>query len=317
MILAKKHFLNFYLKLVFNTIFLSGGGLVALCVFIYQLNYGAIPDWGYFLPMGSLVAFLMNFKLFTGEFKKVPSITLDSQRITFEYIRHTEEYQLNEIRDVNFTGKHEVGEIIPKRIESMQLVFGNGQSKIIPDKSYENFWELKCFLFNHRNPDFSLKKVGIPPNGPEEIVVYKGRQVFCFEAWFMWILGSAFLITQFIMRVEPTIWQRLFLTGYSMLLFWGFSRFMNYFSIAKSLIRIKNHNFFWVDTSIEITEIKEVVIEYVQRGRIAYTQMIIVYNDFQTKPIPGLTLHKKHWKAMMADLESKGIKVRNEAFPLL
>jgi len=58
-----------------------------------------------------------------------------------------------------------------------------------------------------------------------------------------------------------------------------------------------------------MTDIKEVVFE--QRSKLPVT-LRIINNDFTSKTYPATTLWSKTWLQLKADLESKGIKVRNE-----
>jgi hypothetical protein len=96
---------------------------------------------------------------------------------------------------------------------------------------------------------------------------------------------------------------------FGMFIFLLFAFRLYYFGLSDDYLAIKLHNIFWFKKFYRLSDIREIVFETHPKMPVC---LRVITNDFESKMYPASTIWSKKWMQLKEDLESKGIKVRNE-----
>jgi len=337
-IISQRHFYKFYLAIILFDIF---WGLMALAT-------GALFDQGSTL-FGKIImviisaglGFMVLYTIFR-YYKNAPHIVVNDNSISL----NSKVYYWRDLEKVEMTGKWSF-KFMAERKEGMLLKFKGEQERYIFDDMYENSAQIKSFIetvtsektalsdisiandviethaittirTNEVKPasysDPSANKVALAEEeqASESIKWFKGGPLYSFDG-IVWIgLILIFLSTSiWDFSRQHNVSTIVMMSFLSFLIFFFTCYRWNYFGISHNTLIIKNYNLFWLMYEYNLTDIKEIIFEDTG-GRASVTRMTIIMKNFSTKKYPAATLRSKKWMQLKAELESKGIKVRNE-----
>ena len=143
----------------------------------------------------------------------------------------------------------------------------------------------------------------------ENVTYYKGSQFLCMEGIVLWLFGSFLLYVIAINVIKysnySSFWFLIFVGAF----YFIFSRRMYYLGLSGSQLIIRNTNFFWYKDVYYLNDIKEIAFE--QRHNMPVT-LRVINNNFTSETYPAAVISDKKWLMLKKDLETKGIKVKNE-----
>lgn len=141
---------------------------------------------------------------------------------------------------------------------------------------------------------------------------YKGYQLLSFEGSYIWILVGPLIYVALFKSINPVMPN--FSIFVLIILAWTAlcSLLLHYFRVSENHLIVKAHNLFWKKHVYTISEVREVVFEEPTSYRFRTKGLRIITKDFKTKLYPAGSLTTKTWLQLKADLEKKGIRVRNE-----
>jgi hypothetical protein len=299
-----------------------------MALLLWSIHDEALSEIGYIIMLLMVVVLVFGaFYTTIRYFKNAPSISVNEESIAFGKAV----YYWRELENIEMTGKQPFKFMWEKR-EGVLLKFKGQAEHYIFDDMYENTPEIKLFIqtiiqgeqiSNSLNPhtfdnqstqgssyNSSDNKPDVASTEPTKFIYYKGYQLFCLEGIALWLFcGGAFyaaLLGIFASDSKQSAWLPII---FILIFLPFFSARMYYFGLSEKYLLVKNHNFLWIKKRHELSHIREIVFE--QKGKMPVTLRIIC-NDFTSKTYPAATLWSKTWMQLKADLEKKGIKVRNE-----
>ncbi len=309
-IISKRHIFKFYFSLVLGTMFLLA--MATACLFKYNkdLNEGMVNPKGIILPIISAGIYAFAGYSFYRYFKNSPTITLDKNYIKF----NNQTYSLNDIKNVELTGKCSFRYLINFQMEAATLIFNNGETKYIFDDMYSNTWEIKSFIKQvvvDKKQFFEPIENIIDRNSlvNEYFETYKGTVLTSLRGISLWGLIGFFGFIILNVKKSIPFGASLFFTGYSTFWFLLHSYLMNYFQVSDNYFVVRNQNFFWTKKVYYLNEIMEVVFE--TQGN-APNCLKVINKNYKNKLYPAGTLRDKSWLELQDKLELHNIKVRNE-----
>lgn len=309
-ITTQRHLLKFYLSITLGTLFFLILGLVLIFVFFKSLNEGEIKFKMYFLPFLGLGTIFFAFYTVYKYFKNAPEIRIDNLKIEF----NEQPYYWTDLKSIELTGKRNFPYLLYYEMEATQLIFENGQEKLIFDDMYSNTWQIKTYLqeviINKQSEaDFRLQKIESQDIAYEHFEIFKGNQFTSFRGITLWIPIVFFVYMLFSSDRTVQISSLLIFGFFGTFWFSLHSYLMHYFEISDKFFVVKNHNFIWTTKIYALKNIKEIVFE--TQGK-APNCLRVITKDFKTKLYPAGTLRDKTWHDLQDRLESCKIKVRNE-----
>jgi hypothetical protein len=220
---AERHLFKFYFILILCNLFLLICSSL-LFLFGYDSNYKFI--------LGGVLLIAIAISLNIGFVEKAPIIIVNNEGVLF----NNTFFKWTELTDVKLTGK---GDMIFSSGECTTLFFNNTRIQLFDD-FYSNISEIKMFIQENvidrkTSPETSIPSITIDIN-QELFIPYKGNPLLSLEGFCMWIFTLFFLF--FPLFVKKTTNQNviIFTTGFAILIFFLFSRMMNYFEISKTII---------------------------------------------------------------------------------
>ncbi|HTD98653.1 MAG TPA: hypothetical protein VK668_05180 [Mucilaginibacter sp.] len=304
-IISERHFFKFYISILLFALF---WGLLSLAT-------GVLSDQGttlfgriMMIAMSAGLAFMVFYTIFR-YYKNAPRIVVNDNSIAF----NSKVYYWRDLEKIEMTGKRPF-KFMGERKEGVVLKFKGEKERYIFDDMYENTAQIKSFIqqviIDKKPFDIISKSEIVFSAIANEIPkYYKGLQFFCYEGAIIWffILGFLYVLILSINTLNFEFSGALFVLTMPIVIILSFR--MYYFGLSENYLVVRNHDFFWVKKFHQISNIKEVVFE--QRHNMPVS-LRVINNDFTSKLYPATTLGSKKWLALKADLESKGVKVRNE-----
>ncbi|QNF31990.1 hypothetical protein HUW51_04330 [Adhaeribacter swui] len=314
-ITSKRHFLNFYLSIIFTVLLTGGFGIFFLLDFIETYQSRALKSKEQLLPF--FIFWLLFLAVYTIPriYKNVPSIALDTEKITFKSFGQVETYFFKDLVAMELTGKKPFPYLYDFPMEGAQLTFKTGKVKYIFDGMYSNASLIKLYLQEavlgeKVNPDTLLNQDSSILED-ENFTYFKGNQFTSLSGILLWVPIIVFASIPLRNLTAPS---EAFLIPLAFMLFWflPFSWMMHYFGLSDNHLIIRNHTRPWVNRRYYLPNIREVVFE--QEGKRPYSLRVIT-QDFKSKLYPAGTLRVKHWLSLKSELEKNNIPVRNECVP--
>ncbi|MCS7005773.1 MAG: EbsA family protein [Cytophagales bacterium] len=227
-----------------------------------------------------------NFKTFL---KLVPSISINSDYGTIAIGRNT--FHVDDIEDIELTGKYLFNYIIKYPMEGMYLRLKNGTSYYLYDDLYENLYELKSYINKTKTNQQKPQSVLVANAKDIELKnteTFKNNLFKSSTFIFYLIVVIIFLIKLFNEQLSylTLIFFVFFLCLWSAINIW----LLNYFVIADNFLIIKNHFLFWKKHIEHIENIKEIAFE---RSNFQYRSVRIITRDYKSNLYPVPTLSKK------------------------
>jgi hypothetical protein len=307
-IALRRHKFNFYISLIFGSLFFLGMGITLIVMFINKHLNTYIELKDYFKVVFGIPMVFMSFFTIYQYFKNVPKIIVDENLISF----NAKTFSPSDIENVAFKGKCKFHFIIPFPMEAATILFRDGSIQTIFDEMYENSWELKSYLKQVIIEKQNFWNTEIIPVTKADLrndffdvfknnffLSFKGIILLSMIGFFLFLMianeNSIFVITFFIF----TLWA-VFL----------FARIVYYFKVSGKYFVIKNHLYFWKWEAFRLTDIDEIVLESGLQGP---NCLRVITRDFKYKIFAASTLHDKTWLNLKDKLESYKVKVRNES----
>lgn len=256
---------------------------------------------------------------------RFPQMTIDKTGITLTTIFKTKNYQWNEVKDIEITGKqfHKFL-FVSMPIEATTIHLNDNSDIYLWVDYYRNKSELRLILdransilqanrqfssldFSIDRPGFS-KQLSTDNDGKE----FNGNHFLTFNGliFYGWIVFFTYLILTSnkiqLNNIAALIAMPLVLLSIPALL----SYQMHYFIVGQNYLTIKNTIWFWKKDIYLLNDIKEVVIETPHR---LSTSLRIITTDYRDKLYPAGSLSDSTWKEMMEQISKDKIQVRNEA----
>ncbi len=226
MIIAKRHFVKFYLAVLSYMIF-----FLIMALLVWGLREQASSKIGYIVMilMGTACGFLFFYTPYV-YYKKSPLITVDDYSISF----NDEVYFWKDLNNIKMTGKKYFGFLSNSNKEATSMIFSGNKEKYFFDDMYENSPKIKTFIQitiidkqehvlnpaintsysnnlasdlrfdsnsasdvisvdQHKFKTDPLFEVQVPNIISKHITYYNGFQLFCIEGIVLWILFILFL----------------------------------------------------------------------------------------------------------------------------
>ena len=186
MITTKRHLFKFYFSIAFVTfVFLALGFLSLFSFHGFYMN-GTLEFKNYFLPILGVGCLIMPIYSIYQYFKNAPTISIDLEKITFQFLVNDMSYRLSDIEVIQLTGKLPFRYIVRFPMEGTLLMFKDGRNVMIFDDMYSNSWQLKTFLEEvviHKNAfrihdDITINESNIDWNN---LYLFKGNQFTSME----------------------------------------------------------------------------------------------------------------------------------------
>jgi len=309
-IITRRHPLKFYIVLILSFLFFFAMASYTLYESFHIFKKGQPVTKEYFLPVISIAVYFLAFYMVYCYWKNSPKITIDKYNIQIG----DQTFHLKDIKDVALTGKMPFRFIIRFPMEGTAILFNDGTERFLFDDMYSNSFEVKLYLDQVFVKKQEYKPALINKIRKKELrferkETFKGNQFTSLRGISLWgILG---LITFLIFsNLQSLLFVPLiFLSAIGTFWFTVHSWLMHYFGLTKDYFVVRNHNFIWMVKIYRLTDIKEIVFE--SQGKQPNCLRIIT-TDFRNKLYPAGTLRDKTWLYLKAQLESKGITVRNE-----
>lgn len=322
---SKRSIIQTGLILVFAVGLFGTFGVLSIFKVLDDLNAGKpFTKTMFFVPIIFLPFAIYSIYYLLSRF---PKLTIDKTGLTFSTIFKTKSYQWNEVNDIELTGKqfHKFL-FVSMPIEATTFKFNDNSTLILWADYYRNTPDLRVvlervdnLLKNKAKPlsslDFGISRQIYSDNevGFSAEDEYNGNHILTFNGvcFYGFLIFMGYMVFQ-----KPTV----FLTNYGALLSVSFATLvlcgtlsyqMHYFILTDKFLIAKNSIWFWRKDIYSLDNIREVVFETPHR---LSTSMRVITKDFKTKLYPAGNLKDKTWKLLKDKLQSKEIKVRNEAF---
>jgi hypothetical protein len=309
-LVSKRHRTKFYLTVIFGFLVFIAMGTAMLFIAFKNDSTGELKPGEYVMAIFSAVIYFLAFYTVYKYFKNSPKIQLDHNSISFNNKR----FLFADIIDIQLTGKQNFFFIMSFPMEAAALTFKDGKTRYIFDDLYENSSDIKSFLQQvviNKEEFVEQVKQDIDPSDLDTVFyeVYNGNQFTSLRGILLWGLIAFFIYIFFNSKKPPSTGVTIFIFLYCLFWFFFFSWMMNYFKVSKDFLVIKNQNLFWRTNAYRINEIEEIVYESRQKMP---NCLRVITKDFKSRLYPAATLRDKTWLRMKDDLESMGVKVRNE-----
>lgn len=246
-------------------------------------------------------------------YRNSPKVEVNDDSITFN---RKKIYYWKDLEKIEMTGKWTF-DFWGNKKEGILLKFKGEKERYIFDDMYLNIPAVKTRVQNiavqkgllELTPAISMNFANVTN---ENFKFFDGRQLYSFNGIMLWciiLMFSGMGVVDFFKNQHVS--SIIFAITFSLIALILFSIQMKYFAVSESDFMIKSHNFFWLKTTYRLCDFREVVFER-GKGKSAVDTLRIIFNDFTTATYPAATLWSKKWLELKAELESKGIKVRNE-----
>lgn len=302
---SKKHILNYYLAIIFTSLF-----CIAIALIIFWGITVLVRSDFQIKKIAVLIIMLLMFIAIVNNLisylKYTPLVTINEQHICVK----KEQYRLEDIIHIDLTGKMPYGKKGAIRKEGMAIEFNTGEKVYLFDEMYSNLWQIKLFL-----EQVAIEKQ--PYKEPRKFVhnpdsVYVGEVAFFDRNQFMSVIGIAawsFSVFYLLIALIPNnnFWWVAIWTTVALAFFILFSSAMHYFEISEQYLRVRCHNLFWIKRLYKLDDIRQVVFE---KHRGSTRGIRIITNDFKMKIYRASTLKANTWIEMKEMLESKGVPIR-------
>ncbi|HJP64455.1 MAG TPA: hypothetical protein VJ844_13505 [Mucilaginibacter sp.] len=298
-----------YFKKFYAAVFLLV--LSSIIVMLYKEAFSLLGEI-FLITLALLFAGIAVYTVFNN-YRNSPKVEVNDDSITFN---RTKKYYWKDIEKIEMTGKWPF-DFWGNKKEGVLLKFKGERERYIFDDMYFNVPTVKTHIQN-----IAVQKGFLEPT-PERSIhfanaadgnfkFYDGRQLCSFSGIVLWGMILMLVLAGLVDLFEKQhIVLIIFAPIFSLMALILLSMQMKYFAVSEKLFLIKTHNFFWLKTIYKLSDIREVVFE-LAKGRMVNYTLRIIFNDFTTATYPAATLWSKTWLQLKADLESKGIKVRNE-----
>ncbi|WP_418262624.1 hypothetical protein [Flavobacterium faecale] len=296
-IIAKRHFIKFYLYLILWISFL----IASILIFHNELiKLDSQSIWAWFalvIPLFVIISYLRNS----------PKLIINKNGI----LSNTIFYDWKHLSSCKLTGKKRLS-IVPE--ECATLTFNNSKTITIFDDFYSNSSEIKLFIQEIVLNKKEAVEIKEKPNHQinffqEKFIIYKGYPIFCGFGIIIW-MPFLFLIgaSMYHLKIYPlkTFVSCSVITVFLMLVY---SWLLYYFEVSQNYLIIKNHYYFWKKEIYYLSDIKEIVFEerYGKRPK----SLTIITFDFKTERYYAGSLTSKTWLAMKDELKNQNIVIRN------
>jgi TM2 domain-containing membrane protein YozV len=307
---TKRHPLRFYGMLIFYTVF-----VIFICFVIwYTENDKKKNSEQYngndFIPFAIGLFILTIIYLLFVYYRNCPILLLEEKGISF----NKKYYSWEQVTQLQLSGKQAFPMLLYFPMECITLQFHDDKSLFIFDELYKNSQEIKDVL-QHKIHGEKLPMIeNVSPTEMSEadndfFETYKGNQLTNFRGIMIWFFVGLGLYN----FINDKFFNNMAIVTYcflSLFIFFLLSWTMHYFMVGQKYLIVKNHNLLWIKKVYRLDNIEEVIFE--TQGKLPHCMRIITKDFKRSRLFPAGTLRDKTWMAMKAELENKGIKVRNE-----
>ncbi len=307
----RRNILQVYLRPILIILFTFSIGIFGIIIFLETLKVENEPqNYKFFISFGACFLFILVgiYELYN-RLKKVPKIRFSKTEIQV----NKKKYSIDKIKRINLTGKYffqynryRIKEFMFK--EGMEIELENEIILHFFDEYYENLNELKLLLQekfqeNNKRPNINFKNIEFRNNQ-----FLKLRGITTWGIIFYLLTKNLFLSENinnngiiFVLIVCLLIW------------FWQ-SKFMYYFNFQNNQLTIKNENFFWVKKSININNIREIVIEKdaMLFEILKRKHLRIILNNHKQYKFGADLFTKKIWNNLKKELLDVDLEIRDE-----
>lgn len=321
--IVSKTSIKFYLKLSLPPI-----GLVLLGLFLFFSGQDEEKGGGVLMFFGLLLMVFAVYHIWR-YLKNCPTIGVNDREISFNGFP----YFWSEITDVRLTATRQFPYIVDAfNTAATTIHLKNGEIRCFYDFCYSNSWEIKQFIQQHFLQKESTQTTYMPFSpiigaaAAESLLdievdapqTFSGYQLGSLHGFTAWILPVIWLGTSLKnMWAQGFEYHRSSILYPSLLLLLPISYLaftslqLNYFQVSSRFLIVRTHNLFWIKRRFRFSDMEEIIFE--QQGNTNLpVQLRIVFCDFKQKAYPAGTLKKATWKALQAQLEAYGVKVRND-----
>ncbi len=144
--------------------------------------------------------------------------------------------------------------------------------------------------------------------------IYRFNQLFKLRGWITWGIVAYLLINNFTLSNSINSNGKFFIIGLCTVIVYVQSRSMYYFQIANHHLIIRNENFFWFETKIDLNDILAIVLDknVMLIDILKSRNLRIILNDYEELRMGADLLRKRNWQELKTDFEKMGITVRDE-----
>lgn len=241
-------------------------------------------------------------------FKIAPRISIDYNTVTLRYLFKTIIFSISDIKVIGYNGRRPYKMIVTSHLEGAKITLVDGTVYYIYDDMYSNVAEIKQYLQQAKE---GISTVSITTDKEADTTLvkyYKGiwpltLRGFSALAFFVMII---FVLISSLNRGSSNSLFLLLFTFSGVTLF---NIYLLYFvGLSDKHLTIRNHIFFWVRKHYRLEDIKIVVFD--TQGK-APNAIRVITKDFHNRRFYCSSLADKQWLQLKADLEAKGISVRN------
>jgi hypothetical protein len=310
----KRNIPKVFLIPILTIIFTSILGIFGIKLFLKEMNNkDTINNPVFYISFAAcFVLIFIGYYELKKRLEKVPEIKISEDFLIIDKHKH----QLNEINEVNLTGKYyfnsggryKIKELMFR--EGMEIKLMNGKILHFYDEFYNNLNDLKLILEKKLNLEQTLNN----PTYNNTESIYRNIQFFKLRGFIVWSIIIYLLINNFFLNENINTNGLIFTVLVCLFLFIWQSKFMHYFIFSNKELTIKNENLLWTNHNFELNEIREVIFE---KDVMIYDILkrkhlrIILKNHKQYKYGADL-LRKSMWNNLKNDFKKLGIKVRDE-----
>lgn len=241
-------------------------------------------------------------------FKFAPRISIDYNTVTLRYLFKTIIFSISDIKVIGYNGRRPYKMIVTSYLEGAKITLNDGTVYYIYDDLYRNIAEIKQYLQQAKE---GISAVSITTDKEADTTLmkyYKG----IWPLTFWGISGlSFFVMTMLALLIivnRGISGTSIFLLSVMSVLTL-FNIYLLYFvGLSDKHLTIRNHLFFWVRKHYRLEDIKIVVFDTQSKASHAIR---VITKDFHNRRFYCSSLADKQWLQLKADLEAKGVSVRN------
>lgn len=303
MIKSKWSIVSFYFPILLVVVLL---GMIACAPIKIALRDGVSNMFIPVLLCIAVVAFAGY--LIYNMFKLAPRISIDYNTVTLRYLFKTIIFSISDIKVIGYNGRRPYKMIVTSYLEGAKITLNDETVYYIYDDLYRNIAEIKQYLQQAKE---GISTVSITTDNEADTTLvkyYKGIWPLTlrgFSALAFFVMIIFVLISSVNKGSSNSLFFLLFMfSGVTL-----FNIYLLYFvGLSDKHLTIKNHLLFWVRKHYRLEDIKIVVFDTQSK---APNAIRVITKDFHNRRFYCSSLADKQWLQLKADLEAKGVSVRN------
>ncbi len=303
LIKSKWSILSFYFVILFVAVVF---GMIAFVPIKIAVKDGVD---NFFIPvLLSIAVIVFGGYLIHTMFRLAPRIEIDYDTVTLRYLFKTISFRVTDIKTIGYNGRRPYKMIVTSYLEGAKITLLDGTAYYIYDDLYRNIAAVKQCLQQVKE---GISAVSITTDKEADtslVKYYKG-------IWSLTLRGMSALAFFVMMIIVLIIGLNRGSSGslyYLLFMFFGvslFNAYLLYFvGLSDKYLIICNHIFFWVKKRFRLEDIKIVVFDTQSKAPYAIR---VITKDFHNRRFYCASLSEKQWLQLKADLEAKGVSVRN------